>query len=254
MKPAVVLLSLMLAPLCGFLSWQVGWLTGLTQLWQILLFAWPASVVFFWMVFSRLFKVGVEPRAGAISWGTLSKFLHWFMAFCMFGTAALMYYMVNIGDLEDPVLRAEYSLLLKQHKSIGLIGLFLVVFRFLWNRRRVRPPVPLGITRAQQLSSKASHHVLYLAMLVVPLLGWMASMTYGGRTFFFGLFELPVWLPKNMDWAYVLHSAHIWGAWFMFGVVALHATAALWHHFVRRDATLVQMLPDSGHSTRIGQP
>ena len=66
-------------------------------------------------------------------------------------------------------------------------------------------------------------------------------MTYGGRTFFFGLFELPVWLPKNIDWAYVLQPAHIWGAWIMFGVVAIHATAALWHHFVRRDATLAQM-------------
>jgi cytochrome b561 len=167
------------------------------------------------------------------------------MAFCMLGTAALMYYMVNIGDLEDPVLRAEYSFLMKQHKSIGLIVLFLVVFRFFWNRLRARPPVPVGFTGVQYRASQASHYFLYAAMLIVPLLGWMASMTYGARTFFFGLFELPVWLPKNMDWAYVLQPAHIWGAWIMFGVVAIHVTAALWHHFVRRDATLVQMLPDT---------
>ena len=29
---------------------------------------------------------------------------------------------------------------------------------------------------------------IYLGMLVVPFLGWSASMTYGGRTHFFGLF------------------------------------------------------------------
>ena len=29
----------------------------------------------------------------------------------------------------------------------------------------------------------------------------------------------------------------------MFAVVTIHASAALWHHWVRRDVTLVQMLP-----------
>lgn len=243
MKVGVVLLAVLLAPVVGVMALQTGWLTGFTQLWQILLFAWPASIALVWMLLSKLLAVDLQAREGAVSWSPLSKLFHWLMAFCMLGTAALMYYMVNIGNLEDPVLRAEYSFLLKQHKSIGLIILFLVLLRFIWNRVTPRPPLPAGITRTQHLASKTSHHFLYLAMLVVPLLGWMASMTYGGRTFFFGLFELPVWLPKNMDWAYVLQPAHIWAAWIMFGVVALHAAAALWHHFVRRDATLIQMLP-----------
>jgi cytochrome b561 len=29
----------------------------------------------------------------------------------------------------------------------------------------------------------------------------------------------------------------------MLAVVGVHAAAAAWHHFVRRDATLVQMMP-----------
>lgn len=243
MKTPLGLLSIFTAPILGGWALAAGWLTGFTQLWQILLFAWPASIALIWIVLSRPLGVTIESREGASSWSGLSQFFHWFMAFCMFGTAALMYYMVNLGNTEDPVIRAQYSFLLKQHKSIGLIILFLVAIRFIWNSRRPRPPVAAGITPAQYLASKASHYFLYCSMLVVPLLGWMASMTYGGRTFFFGLFELPVWLPKNMDWAYVLQPAHIWAAWIMFAVVAIHATAALWHHWVRRDATLVQMLP-----------
>lgn len=249
MKTCAVFLSISSAPVLGLLGLQLGWLTGFTQLWQILLFAWPASIALLWIVFAKLWSIELQARVAAVGWSSVSKFFHWFMAFCMFGAAALMYYMVNIGDLEDPVLRAEYSFLLKQHKSIGLIVLFLVLIRFVWNRVNTRPPVPVESTRAQLAASKISHHFLYLAMLVVPLLGWMASMTYGGRTFFFGLFELPVWLPKNMDWAYILQPAHIWAAWIMFGVVGLHAAAALWHHFVRRDATLVQMLPQSRRGT-----
>ncbi|MGA0800831.1 MAG: cytochrome b, partial [Steroidobacteraceae bacterium] len=64
-----------------------------------------------------------------------------------------------------------------------------------------------------------------------------------GRTFFFGLFELPVWLPKNLEWANVLQPAHIWLAWGMLAVVGVHVVASLWHHFVKKDATLVQMMP-----------
>lgn len=243
MQPWVVLLSVLVAPLLGMLALQAGWLTGTRQLWQMLLFAWPASMVVLWLVLSVIAPTSLGVRKQSASWSALSKIFHWLMALCILGAASLMYYMVNIGDLQDPVLRAKYSALLKHHKSIGLIILLLVAMRFVWNRLVPRPPAAAGVTRLQSLAAKASHSFLYLTMLVVPMLGWMASMTYGGRTFFFGLFEMPVWLPKNMDWAQILQPAHIWAAWIMLGVVAVHFLAALWHHVVRRDGTLLQMLP-----------
>jgi cytochrome b561 len=219
-------------------------LTGPLQLALVLLFAWPASALLLWMLLSALTGVRMARRPGAIGWSGLSKVFHWTIAFAVLGTAALMYYMVHMGDLEaNPALRAEYGRLLRLHKSIGLVVLFLVVFRFAWNRYRKRPPLPDGTTQGQRAAARGTHGFLYAAMLAVPLLGWMASMTYGGRTWFFGLFELPVWLPKNIEWAYVLQPAHIWAAWVMLAVVGVHAGAALWHHLVRRDATLVQMMP-----------
>jgi len=80
-------------------------------------------------------------------------------------------------------------------------------------------------------------------MLAIPLLGWFASMTYGGRTHSFGLFELPLFLEKNVDAAVLYRNGHIWPGWLLFVILALHIGAALWHHFVKRDATLAQMLP-----------
>jgi cytochrome b561 len=166
------------------------------------------------------------------------------MALTILGTTALMYYIVNFPDLvDDTAQRAEYARLLKHHKSLGLVILFLVAFRFSWNRWRTRPPLPSGMTATQVRASTSVHSLIYLGMLIVPLLGWSASMTYGGRTHFFGLFELPVLLPKNVEWANILQPAHIWAAWGMLTLVGLHLIAALWHHFIRRDATLVQMLP-----------
>jgi cytochrome b561 len=165
------------------------------------------------------------------------------MALCILATTALMYYMINLGDLTVEENRAEYSRLLKTHKSLGLVIFFLVAFRFVWNQTRERPPMPAGMSSLQIALSRISHGAFYGFMLMVPLLGWMASMTYGGRTFFFGLFELPIWLPKNIEWANILQPAHIWAAWIMLALVGIHIIAALWHHFANRDATLVQMLP-----------
>ncbi|MGA0055000.1 MAG: cytochrome b [Steroidobacteraceae bacterium] len=243
MRLIITLIALLTAPLVGLVAWNSGYLHSTKQLLQILLFAWPASIALIWIVLSGVTGVSLAARANAGSWSGLSKIFHWVMGFTILGTTALMYYMVNIGDLTVPVNRAEYSRLLKIHKSLGLIVLFLIAFRFIWNWRVPRPELPIEMTWSQMLASKISHHSLYLAMLLVPLIGWMASMTYGGRTFFFGLFELPVWLPKNLEWANVLQPAHIWLAWGMLAVVGVHVVASLWHHFVKKDATLVQMMP-----------
>lgn len=245
MNTLLGVMVVVLAPAVGAILLQAGVFTSAKQLLQILLFAWPATIVVGWILLAAFAQDAVAERMNTLAWSALSKVFHWVMALSILATTALMYYMVNIGDLTIAVNRAEYSRLLKIHKSLGLLVLFLVVLRLIWNRWKSRPPLPQGMSAGQVLASKASHHFLYLSMLLVPLLGWMASMTYGGRTFFFGLFELPVWLPKNIDWANVLQPAHIWMAWGMLSVVGIHALAALWHHFIKKDATLVQMLPSS---------
>ena len=249
MNIALGLVVVLLAPTVGVFFLTSGVLVSSKQLLQILLFAWPATIFFGWLVLAAVSRGAVAARLNMTAWHSLSKVFHWVMALSILATTALMYYMVNIGDLTIPENRAEYSRLLKTHKSLGLLVLFLVAFRLIWNRWRVRPPLPQGMSVAQIRASKASHHFLYAAMFLVPLLGWMASMTYGGRTFFFGLFELPVWIPKNIDWANVLQPAHIWLAWGMLAVVGVHTLAALWHHFVKKDATLVQMLPSAFRSS-----
>lgn len=249
MKSMVILISVLLAPVLGFVALQTGFFVSWSQLLQVLLFAWPASIFVVWVALSVLTGTRMEGRPATHPWSSVTKVFHWGMAIVILGTSALMLYMVNIGDLTLEPYRAEYSRLLKTHKSLGLLVLFLVFARFAWNRWRTRPPLPTSLTRGQVLASKVSHHSLYGLMIVVPMLGWMASMTYGGRTFFFGLFEMPVWLPKNMDWANILQPAHIWFAYGMLVIVGVHALAALWHHFVKKDATLVQMMPGSDQPT-----
>lgn len=204
----------------------------------------PLLLVAIWVV-AGVFGARLAARPGAASWSLPSKAFHWIMAFATLGTTALMYYsQIYEAQAEvSPEARARYSELLRLHKSIGLIVLFLVVFRFGWNRYRTRPAIADSLSRGQQRVALAAHYSLYLLMLLIPLLGWFASMAYGGRTHFFGLFEMPVIVAKNYDAAVIYRNGHIWLGWLMFALLLLHVCAALWHHFFKRDATLAQMLP-----------
>jgi cytochrome b561 len=204
----------------------------------------PVALVAVWLVVG-LFGARLEARPGRIAWSAPSRLFHWVMAFATLGTTALMYYaqVYEAQAATSSAARAQYSELLRLHKSIGLVVLFLVALRFAWNRIRRRPALPATLSAPQRRLALGAHLTLYALMLAIPLLGWFASTAYGGRTHFFGLFELPRLLDKNVDAAVVYRNGHIWLGWLLFAILALHIGAALWHHFVKRDATLAQMLP-----------
>jgi cytochrome b561 len=211
---------------------------------KALLAALPLILVGVWLV-AGVFGARLAARIGLQRWSLPSRAFHWVMAFAILGTTALMYYSQIFAATArtDPVARAEYVRLLALHKSLGLIVLFLVLLRLGWNVYRRRPPLPTGMTAGQRKLTAAVHHTFYLLMFVVPLAGWLASMTYGGHTNLFGLFRMPEFLAKDIGVAGQFYHAHVWGGWLLFLLLALHIVAALWHHFAKRDATLAQMLP-----------
>ena len=198
------------------------------ELLKATLAALPIALVAIWLVFG-IFGARLDAREGRKPWSTPSRLFHWVMAFATLGTTSLMYYsqIFEAQAKTSTAARAEYSELLRLHKSIGLIVLFLVVFRFIWNRHRRRPELPATSSGPQQRVALGVHQALYGLMLGIPLMGWFASMAYGGRTHFFGLFELPLLLEKNVDAAVIYRNLHIWLGWALFLLLTLHTGAAL---------------------------
>jgi cytochrome b561 len=116
-------------------------------------------------------------------------------------------------------------LLFRTHIVIGSTILGLACMRLAWRLTHRAPPLPSGMSRATILASKATHTLLYLAILVQPVLGLLAITALGkaiGR------------------WPRELHVAL---SFVIAGIVALHVAAAFWHHFVRRDGLISRMSP-----------
>lgn len=166
-----------------------------------------------------------------------SKVLHWLVAACVLITAPVAIAMTNVD--KGPTQDALYNI----HKSLGVLILILMVLRLI-NRLAVGAlAAEAEIEPWQKAVSSIVHTSLYALLLAMPIVGYIANSAYGASTPFFGLFELPVITGKNEELAKQLFTVHRWVGWLVIVLAFTHIGAALFHHFIRRDAVLKRMLP-----------
>ncbi len=171
-------------------------------------------------------------------WGATSQLLHWTIAALILSIGAVGLVM---GELpRSPKWFWVYTL----HKSLGLTVLALVLVRIAWRLYAGAPPPVAGTPRWQARLASFTHGAIYVLILAMPLSGWLYDSASGLRPFrWFGLAEVPKLSPPNEALADAMHETHELLFWVLIALVIGHAGAALYHHFVRRDATLARMLP-----------
>jgi cytochrome b561 len=128
------------------------------------------------------------------------------------------------------------------HFMIGL-GIFALVWLRLLSR--FLGPVPPITPRPSQWQLHVAHAVeftIYAFMIVMPLLGWLILSGQNKPVPFFGI-ELPPLISENKELAKQLEEVHEIVGNFGYFLIALHAAAALAHHYIQRDNTLTRMLP-----------
>lgn len=160
---------------------------------------------------------------------------HWTIALLV-----IVNLIVGLGHDAIPALRAW----MPGHKAIGITVLALTLGRVAWRITHRPPPLPAFTPAWERTVAHATHWVLYALMLLMPLSGWaMVSGPEGRRPLsWFGLVDLP-YLPVGAAAAETGHAAHAILGWLMLALVALHIAAALRHHLILRDSTLLRMLP-----------
>lgn len=169
------------------------------------------------------------------AYGRVSILLHWLIAGSVTGLFALGLWMVGL-DYYD----AWYHRAPELHKGAGVLLLGVMLLRLAW--RCGNPQPCLSGTPLQQGLAAAMHRALYGVLLAVIVSGYLVSTADGRPVDVFGLMQLPATLSgidRQEDIAGVFHKAL---ALFMIGLTALHALAALKHHLVDHDRTLLRML------------
>lgn len=163
--------------------------------------------------------------------------LHWLVAVALVGVFSLGLYM------HDLPLSPDKLKLYSWHKWAGVTIFLLVLVRLAWRLSHRPPAAPASMPHWQVMVAEATHRLLYVLMLVIPLSGWLMSSAKGIQVVYFGVLPIPDLLDKDRQLGELLETVHSVLNFTMAGMVALHATAAIRHHFIDRDDVLTRMLP-----------
>jgi cytochrome b561 len=126
------------------------------------------------------------------------------------------------------------------HVLAGLALLLLFVPRLLARLAGQRPPVPASAFEAW--SARLVHLALLLFVVVEPLLGVLTVWAEGDALLVpFTTLQIPPLVVLGEGREEVLEELHGAVGNVFYAVIALHALAALWHQFVRRDGVLRRM-------------
>lgn len=172
------------------------------------------------------------------AWGAVAKFLHW-------SIATLIFVQFGLGWVADSWHLSPTKLeLFVWHKSIGLLILVLVVLRLLWRFANPTPALPVDTSVLERRAAHASHALLYALMVVIPLSGWVINSAAKIPFRVFWLFPLPAIVAPDKGLAELAKQVHFILFIVIATVVAVHMAAAFRHHWVKRNETLVRMLPN----------
>lgn len=136
------------------------------------------------------------------------------------------------------------GLYISLHKAFGICFFFWISAR-LANRmlHKSQQPKPVVAPRWQQLTASLVHSLLYVVLLMMPMTGFLMTQFGGRATNMFGLFEIPLMVLPDREIGRLLNQLHTDLIWTALVLLTLsHVGAALYHHVVKKDATLKRML------------
>lgn len=126
------------------------------------------------------------------------------------------------------------------HILFGALLAGVIVARIAWRATRGRRlPQPGGA--ALRLAASVVHGLLYLLVSVTVLLGFLNTWARGDSLF--NLVSIPKLTAFGPNLHRTVQELHGLCANAILAVAAVHASAALWHHYVRRDGLLGRMIP-----------
>jgi cytochrome b561 len=178
--------------------------------------------------------------------GIVSMVLHWSVAIVVYGMFALGLWMVTLSYYDGWYHQAP-----EIHKSIGILLMMGLVIRLIW--RAVSPPPPplKSYSRMTKIAAVVAHALLYLILFAILISGYLISTADGKPISVFGWFDVPATLSDAGVQADLAGQVHLWLAWSVVILSALHALAAIKHHFIDKDDTLRRMLGKSSSQSGV---
>ncbi|KAK43716.1 cytochrome B561 [Caballeronia jiangsuensis] len=169
------------------------------------------------------------------TYDNVSIVLHWL-------TVVLVLMQFGLAQIWEFAPKPTRHLMIVAHMSFGILLTTVLIVRIGW---RLSPghESPPALTGWNERAAKAIHFLLYGLLVSEAVLGFVLRWSGNESMSFFGLQLAPPFAPLSKPAHHNIGEAHELVGWAIIVLAAFHAIAALFHHFVIRDAVLIRMLP-----------
>ncbi len=176
-------------------------------------------------------------------YGSVTKTFHWLMALLILTLIPLGWFAEQLPYETDAQL-ARKAWLFSLHKTLGVTAFFVALGRIFWAGSQPKPGLLNAENKAESFAAETVHWLLYAALVIVPLSGWISHAAAEGFA--------PIWwpfgqglplVPKSVGVEHFFSAIHWVATKVLIAAIVLHVAGALKHHFIDRDATLRRMWP-----------
>ncbi len=188
------------------------------------------------------------PRTNtAQTYGSVAKTFHWLTALLILTAIPLGLIATDLAHriaAGETALIVEATLLFSLHKTIGIAAFLTALGRILWALMQPRPGLLNGARPAEATLAGIVHWLLYGAMLMTPISGWVHhAATTGFAPIWWPLGQTLPFVPQSTVVADAATTVHFLSSRVLIVAILLHVGGALKHHLIDRDDTLRRMLP-----------
>lgn len=168
------------------------------------------------------------------------RYLHWSIAVLALVMLPIGFWMTNRAEAN--LWNALTNVLYTTHKSIGFLIIWLMLARLVFKLTVSPPSYPPQMPALVRKLAHSTHHLMYILLFAIPLLGWAGVTAYPALNLFFGLSlpGLPL-IPESESLAKLLFTIHGWLAIALTVLIAVHIAGALKHRFIDKDGVFERM-------------
>ena len=176
-------------------------------------------------------------------YGSVAKTFHWLTALLVLTLIPTGWYAHQL-PYETSEQLAQKAWLFSLHKTLGVSVFFVALLRILWAISQPKPALLHPEKKLESFAAELVHWLLYAALVIVPLSGWIGHAAASGFA--------PIWWPFGQGLPLVPKSVLVEKSASMVHIVATkviiicvlaHIAGALKHAIIDKDATLARMLP-----------
>lgn len=182
-------------------------------------------------------RAALRPRSDRYS--PPLRLLHWVVA----GLLPVQFGLGVAAERVDD--RADSDALLGAHFQLGVVLCLLMVVRLGWRLVAREPQAAEGEPAWRRRAVKAAHVGFYVLLLALPASGQVIWTWMGADRSVLGVVELPaLFTPPEDDETgrAIAWYVHVYGAWILSILVAIHVAAACWHQWILRDRLIARRM------------